>query len=216
MRRTSIAIGLVLMAACASWAQAQVVGPARRAAAAAGDAVGAPGVGARIENREAHRAAVRADVNPDAAARQDARINNADRWRYVNHRNQWWYYTPQNSWMYYRNNHWTAYDPATYSNPRYTTGYRGNRFYNRRNYVPSQNVAPMGPAAQNGANLGADIGNTAAGPAGANRGAAIGGAVGNTIDAARGTAPAPVPTPAPNPALVNPTIPPNAQPGQPP
>jgi hypothetical protein len=210
MQRTSLAVGLVLAALSAQGAQAQVVGPARRAATAAGDVVGAPGVGARIENREADRAAVRADVNANAAARQNARANaiaDADRWRYVRHNNQWWYYTPQNSWMYHRNNNWNAYDAATYSsNPRYSTGYRGNRLYNRRNYAPAQNVVPMGPGAQNGANLGADIGANAAGPAGANRGAALGGAIGNTIDAARGTAPVPVPAP------VNPTIAPPAQP----
>ncbi len=211
MRLPCVTIGLVVVSICASSALAQVVGPVRRAAAAAGDAVGTPGVGERIENREATRAAVRADTNPNAAARQNARNNTiaaADRWRYVRHDNQWWYYTPRNSWMYYRNNNWSAYDPATYTNPRYSTGYRGNRAYMRRNYMTPQATAPLGPSAQNGANLGADIGNTAVGPAGASRGAALGGAIGNTIDAARGT----LPTPGLAPLTPNPTTPPDAQP----
>jgi hypothetical protein len=76
----------------------QVVGPARRAVAGAAAAAGAPGVGARIENREAARG-----VTP------------GNRWRYVNHANRWWYYTPQNSWMYYHNNAWAPYNAATYN-----------------------------------------------------------------------------------------------------
>jgi len=76
----------------------QVVGPARRAAAGTAAVAGAPGVGARIENREAGRG-----TTP------------GDRWRYTNYGNQWWYYTPQNSWMYYQNNAWAPYDAATYS-----------------------------------------------------------------------------------------------------
>ena len=74
-------------------------------------------------------------MNANAAARQMSAnaIANADRWRYVQTNG---YYTPQN-WMYHRNNNWNADAAATYnSNPRYSTGYRGNRVYNRRNYVP--------------------------------------------------------------------------------
>ena len=48
-----------------------VVGPARRAAAAAGNATGAPGVEERIENREQRRDVIRAEVN---AQRQCGRI----------------------------------------------------------------------------------------------------------------------------------------------
>ncbi len=52
-----------------------VVGPARRAAAAAGNAVGAPGVEQRIENREQRRDIRQSDVNPNAAARANARAD---------------------------------------------------------------------------------------------------------------------------------------------
>jgi hypothetical protein len=99
MLRTSfctVVIGAVVVSS--DRASAQIVGPARRAAAGAAAAAGAPGVGARIENREANRG-----VTP------------GDRWRYVNHGNQWWYYTPQSSWMMYRNNAWAPYDAATFT-----------------------------------------------------------------------------------------------------
>lgn len=192
---TSMALTLFI----SSSAGAQVLGPARRAAAAAGDAVGAPGVGDRIQQREATREAVRTETNPNAAARQNARANATatnDNWRMTRHNNQWWYYTPQNTWQYYRNNTWNAYDPATYTSPRYQTGYRGNvnrRIYNRQ----PQAAAPYsdGSRAGNaGANLGAAIGGVAAGNAGANEGAALGGAVGNTVNNLNPAAPpAPVP-----------------------
>jgi hypothetical protein len=92
------AVGAVVFAG--SSASGQIVGPARRAAAGAAAAAGAPGVGARIENREAARG-----VTP------------GNRWRYVNSGNQWWYYTPQNSWMYYRNNAWAPYSADNYNGP---------------------------------------------------------------------------------------------------
>src|SRR5262245_55748170 len=103
-----------------------IVGPARRAAGAAGEAVGAPGVENRIEARQQQRDLRRADDNPNAAQRaMDRQISPNDRWRYTYHNNQWWYSTPQNRWMIYSNNSWGDYDPATYVAPRYTTGYRG-------------------------------------------------------------------------------------------
>ena len=112
---TSVGLSSVAAAMCISdIATAQVVGPTRRRAAA-GDAVDAPGVGDRIEQRDATRDAVCADMNPNAAARQDTRANaaaDAERWRITRHNNQWWYYTPQNTWMYHRNKTWNAYDPA--------------------------------------------------------------------------------------------------------
>jgi hypothetical protein len=91
-------IGIGGMIVFASDASAQIVGPGRRAAAGAAAAAGAPGVGARIEAREAARG-----------------LTPGDRWRYVNDANQWWYYTPQHSWMYYRNNAWAPYDAASYT-----------------------------------------------------------------------------------------------------
>jgi hypothetical protein len=175
---TNVAVALFI----ADIASAQVVGPARRVAAAAGDAVGDPAVGDRIEQREATRKAVRAETNPNAAARQDARANTAvgaDRWRFTRHNNQWWYYTPQNTWMYHHNNVWNAYDRATYTAPRYETGYRGNsnrRMFNRQpqTAAPYSNGSRAGNA---GSDLGAAIGGTA--NAGANEGA---GAIGNTVN----------------------------------
>lgn len=92
------ALGIVGVAVLTSDASAQIRGPARRAAAGAAAVAGAPGVGARIEAREAARG-----VTP------------GDRWRYVNQGNQWWYYTPQNNWMYYNNNAWAPYNAATYT-----------------------------------------------------------------------------------------------------
>jgi hypothetical protein len=144
---TAISVGAVVWAGSSSFAQ--VVGPARRAAAGAADAVGAPGVGQRIENREQMRDVDRAAVNPNAAARANARAVIAgyqDPWRYVYHNNGWWYYSPQNSWMYYRNNAWSNYNanvsmaPNTYVQPRYRTGYRGMRAYNY--YGPNANFGP--------------------------------------------------------------------------
>jgi hypothetical protein len=108
-----------------------VVGPARRAAAGAAKAAGAPGVEDRIERREERRDIRRAEEgNPNAAARTNARAatpENPDRWRFRYYNNQWWYYTPQNRWMFYRDNNWANYDATTYvaPAPRYTTGYRG-------------------------------------------------------------------------------------------
>lgn len=97
MTRPIAAAAIVATLVFTSAALAQIRGPARRAAAGAAAVAGAPGVGARIEAREAARG-----VTP------------GDRWRYVNHGNQWWYYTPQNSWMYYQNNAWAPYDAASY------------------------------------------------------------------------------------------------------
>jgi hypothetical protein len=94
---TFFAAMMVAIALAENMAVGQIVGPARRAAAGAAAAAGAPGVGARMENREAARG-----VTP------------GDRWRYSNYGNQWWYYTPQNSWMYYQNNAWTPYNATTY------------------------------------------------------------------------------------------------------
>lgn len=115
-------------------AGAQVVnpdieGPARRAVGAAADALGAPAVNQRIEQRQELRDVERPGLNPDAATRPNPRVANplpADQWRYRYHNDQWWYYTPENSWMYYRNDAWSPYDASTYVvPPRYTTGYRG-------------------------------------------------------------------------------------------
>jgi hypothetical protein len=189
-----------------------VVGPARRAAAAAGNTAGAPGVEQRIENREQARDVVRAENgNPNAAARADARAN--DQWRFKYHNNQWWYYTPQNNWVYHTNNAWQNYDANTYvaPTPRYTTGYRGttnNGYYNNNNgynnnrrffrgrYGPATTPYSNGtPAGNAGSNLGAEIGAAANGQAGANTGAAVGGAIGNTIGAGN-QAPAPPVEPA--------------------
>ncbi|HEY4311946.1 MAG TPA: hypothetical protein VGN12_21035 [Pirellulales bacterium] len=107
-------------------AGAQIVGPARRAASDAAAAAGAPGVGARIQNREAARG-----------------ITPGDRWRYVNHGNQWWYYTPQSSWMMYRNNAWAPYDAASYTGsvpgaPMVPAGFGTNNAHNWR-YVYNGN-----------------------------------------------------------------------------
>src|SRR5580700_10361782 len=95
------AAGAVMLATQSLFAQVvspNVVGPARRGAAAAGNATGAPGVEERIENREQRRDVIRADVNANAsaAARANARENDPDRWRFKYHNNQWWYYTPEN------------------------------------------------------------------------------------------------------------------------
>jgi hypothetical protein len=168
-----------------------VVGPARRGAAAVGNAAGAPGVENRIERREELRDLRRADVNPNAAARANARANN-DAWRMRYHGNQWWYYTPQNNWMYYRNNNWSAYDANTYRPLRYSTGYRG---YGGRGvygpptvpYQPYSNT----PAGNAGANIGAGVGAAVNGPTTTERGAALGAAVGNAIGA--GAVPQPGP-----------------------
>jgi hypothetical protein len=180
MRTSFLAVTVAIVPALATSLMAQVVGPARRAAAIAGDAVAAPGVGDRIETREVQR----------DAARQNARANaiaDADRWRYTYHKNQWWYYTPKQSWMHYRNNNWSNYDPATYTNPRYTTGYRGYRVPRRQAIAPFSN----GSAAGNfGSRLGADVGAAANGGVGENEGAALGGAIGNTVNAARNALPA--------------------------
>ena len=198
-----------------------VVGPVRRAAADAGNAAGAPGVERRIEAREQQRDIDRAAVNPNAAARAEARTNgtiaDGDRWRYRHHNNQWWYYTPQNRWMYYNNNAWSHYDPNTYAVPNYTTGgYSNNgayygrfgrRYYNapyRGNVGPATTPYSNGtPAGNYGSNLGADIGAAANGGAGANTGAAIGGAVGNAVGAGNAAvnpaAPANNPSPVRNP-----------------
>src|SRR5262249_2761530 len=108
---------------------ADIRGPVRRGVGAAADAAGAPGVNERIEGRQNIRDERREDIRANAnAARANATISDADRWRYVYHNNQWWYYTPQNNWMTYSNNSWSSYDPNTYVAPstvvpRYTTGY---------------------------------------------------------------------------------------------
>jgi hypothetical protein len=163
-----------------------VRGPARRAAGAAAEALGAPGVEDRIENREQRRDLRNADENPNAAARADARIDNADRWRYTYHNNQWWYYTPQKSWMVYRDNNWGAYNPPAV---RYSTGYRGTdgTYTTRRGLFGRRVYSYSNPnrATIVGENLGADIGAAAGGAAGAQRGANLGEAVGETVDAAR-------------------------------
>ncbi len=113
-------------------ASAQVAGPARRAATAAADAAGAPGVLA-IASSSARKTAtplVRTLTLTLLLEKMPARTPQAtvpaDRWRYKYHNNQWWYYTPNNAWMYHRNSQWNNYDAATYSNPRYQTGYRGD------------------------------------------------------------------------------------------
>lgn len=179
-----------------------VVGPARRAAAGAANAAGAPGVEQRIEQREAARDAVRAGQgNPNAAARNAARAADADAWRMVRHNNQWWYYTPQKSWMYYNNNAWSNYDRNTYVPPR---SYYRNYGYGRQSMgyrgaygaatTPYSNGTRAGNA---GSNLGADIGAAANGPQGANTGAAIGGAIGNAIGAGQAGATGVTPLPAP-------------------
>jgi hypothetical protein len=143
---TISAAALVTQSLFAQVVDPHVVGPTRRATAAAGNAAGAPGVEPRIENREQRRDVIRADVNANAAGRASARANDADRWRFKYHNNQWWYYTPQNQWMYHANNNWQTYDRDTYAAPapRYTTGYRGynNGYYNngravRRSYGPA-------------------------------------------------------------------------------
>jgi hypothetical protein len=113
--RLVISAAIVSLLAAANQASAQVVdpdirGPARRAAGAAAEALGAPGVDDRIERRQ---------------MRRDARDPNAWRMRYYN--NEWWYYTPENRWMFYRGNRWMPYDRTAFRvmPPRYTTGYRG-------------------------------------------------------------------------------------------
>jgi hypothetical protein len=207
-----VAVGAAVLATHSLFAQVvnpDVVGPARRGAAAAANSAGAPGVGARIENREQRRDVIRAEEgNANAAARANARAN--DQWRFKYHNNRWWYYTPQSQWMYYSNNNWQSYDPNTYVVPgsRYTTGYRGdNGYYYRRGryrgwYGPATTPYSNGtPTGNFGSSLGAGIGAAADGAAGANTGAAIGGAIGNTLGAGNPAPalPAPVPVPVPTP-----------------
>jgi len=110
-----------------------ITGPARRAAGAAGEAIGAPGVEDRIEMRQQRRDLRRAaEGNPNAAERvQDRRTAGPvtdNRWRYRYHNNEWWYYMPNNTWQYYRGDRWSPYDQATYQPlpRRYTSGYRGS------------------------------------------------------------------------------------------
>src|SRR3954453_12387162 len=114
-----LAFAAAAFLAGAAWKAAYAVdpdvgGPVRRGAAAVGNAAGAPGVEDRIERREQLRDLRRSDVNPNAAARANARVmNSADpRMRY--HNNEWWYYTPQNRWMYYRDKNWANYEANTY------------------------------------------------------------------------------------------------------
>jgi hypothetical protein len=70
----------------------------------------------------------------------DPPVADPNRWRYVRHNNQWWYYSPNNTWMYHRDNIWNNYNATTYTQPQYSTGYRGygnNQYTNRRyNYSP--------------------------------------------------------------------------------
>jgi hypothetical protein len=112
--RVIMTAALVTLLAATNYAFAQVVdpdirGPARRAAGAAGEALGAPGVEDRIERRQMRRDDRRGD------------------WRMSYYNNEWWYYTPENRWMFYRDNRWTPYDRAAFQplRPRYSTGYRG-------------------------------------------------------------------------------------------
>lgn len=76
---TLAAAGSLWLAASASWAQTigdpDIVGPGRRAAGAAGRAAGAPGVEQRIEDRQQMRDLRRADDNPNAGLRANARAN---------------------------------------------------------------------------------------------------------------------------------------------
>ena len=211
MRMTLRLATLAAMILAASRVSAQVAtpdpdvrGPVRRAAGAAAEAVGAPGVEDRIENREQRRDVRDADNNPHAAARAETRIADADRWRYKYHNNQWWYYTPQNRWMIYNNNRWGNYDPQTYVRPdaRYSTGYRGpvtnDGYYVRRGVLGRRSYYYRPNAATNtGANIGADVGAAVNGAAGAQRGAAAGAAIGETIDAAHNAVRPALPPPAP-------------------
>jgi hypothetical protein len=104
-----------------------VRGPARRAAGAAAEALGAPGVENRIENRQQRREARR-------------EIAEADRWRYRWHNGEWWYYTPENRWMYYRDNNWSDYDANTWAPRRYSAGYRGPAVETRTYYYDRRGV----------------------------------------------------------------------------
>jgi plastocyanin len=118
MRRIMIAAAALATLAASNYVYGQVVdpdvrGPARRAAGAAGEALGAPGVENRIERRQ---------------ERRGAPLAGADRWRMRYYNGEWWYYTPQNSWVYYRDNRWSPYDRGTFraiAPRRYATGYRG-------------------------------------------------------------------------------------------
>jgi hypothetical protein len=196
-----------------------VRGPARRAVSAAAEGLGAPGVENRIENREQRRDIRRSDVDPNAAARAAGRAADMNQVRRFN--NDWWYRGP-GGWQVYRNNQWTDFDPDVYFTPRgrYSTGYRGTRYDNRRyneynlrqdrqrTYAnpdraiggPANGQPVPGRGAAAGAELGAGIGDAAGGAAATERGAEIGNAVGNTVDAARDAIRA-VPPPA------NPTVP---------
>lgn len=196
-----------------------VVAPGRRAAAGAAKAAVAPGVEDRIERREERRDLRRADENPNAAARVNARAatpENPDRWRYRYHNNQWWYYTPQNRWMFYRDNNWSNYDAQTYVSPapRYTTGYRGPQYDNRnydtgnyetrsyprrasrRGYAPAPAPYSNGTRAGNfGANLGAGVG-AAVGPQATDADARSGADIGSNAAGAIANPTVPVPAPA--------------------
>jgi len=112
--RTLISAVAVSLLAAGNYALAQTTdpdirGPARRAAGAAAEALGAPGVEDRVERRQMRREARRGD------------------WRMRFYNGEWWYYTPENNWVYYRDNRWMPYDRGTFRAlpQRYTTGYRG-------------------------------------------------------------------------------------------
>jgi hypothetical protein len=172
----------------AAWQAAYAVdpdvgGPVRRGAAAVGNAAGAPGVENRIERREQVRDLRRADVNPNAAARANARATNDD-WRMRRHNNEWWYYTPQNRWMYYRDKNWANYEANTYVAPRYSTGYRG--LGGRGVYGPPTTAANR-----------ATTGTVNPAPVGAAASAPAAGEPAIAPPAVRATAPAPVPAPSP-------------------
>jgi len=114
-----------------------------------------------------------ADGNVGIAGNSQAQVSDPNRWRYVRHNNQWWYYSPNNTWMYHRDNIWNNYDAATYSQPRYSTGYRGygndpynrgygNSQYNRRyNYNPG--VRARGNVNARGAMNGGPVNNVVPG-----------------------------------------------------
>lgn len=195
----TLAFAAAALAAGAAWQAAYAVdpdvgGPVRRGAAT----IGSPAAQERIEQREQLRDLRRADIDPNAAARANARAaNNAADWRMRYHNNEWWYYTPRNRWMYYRNNNWANYEANTYLAPRYSTGYRG--LGGRGVYGPPTTAAEAGGATAGtitgarGPSATAPVGNPIGPPARID----TAGEPAIAPPAVRATAPAPVPAPRP-------------------
>ena len=196
-----------------------VVGPARRAAAAAGNAVGAPGVEQRIENREQRRDIRQSDVNPNAAARANARADGAVA-------------DPISGAIGITTTNGGTIRLKT--SGCITTTTRGQIMIATRMSCPEANVTPWvfavgctristpntpwppvrmvrqqrpysngTPAGNTGSNLGADIGG-AANVLRENTGAAIGGAIGNAIGAGRAAEQNAVGNPVPRPGTNSP------------